>query len=192
MFMIRVRMVIVVRALALRMPVRAGFRLERRLDRGEFSAQSRDHVFEHVIAAHSQLAADDLDPGVAVAEMPGEADEFERRLGLDLDQRLGPACNGHDRAVLEHETVAVFQRHRAVEIEQKFRAVLAGEHDAAAMPFVRIEHDAIDGAARVETPRIYRLHRAIPFSTQNKKYRCAIGSTSAGAQVNSSPSAVTS
>jgi hypothetical protein len=27
---------------------------------------------------------------------------------------------------------------------------------------------------------------------QNKKYRCAIGSTSAGAQVNSSPSAVTS
>ena len=34
--------------------------------------------------------------------------------------------------------------------------------------------------------------RRMGICFQNKKYRCAIGSTSAGAQVKSSPSAVTS
>ena len=46
MFMIRMRMVTVVRVLG----VRAGFRRERRVDRRQLSAQSRDHAFEHMIA----------------------------------------------------------------------------------------------------------------------------------------------
>ena len=65
---------------------------------------------------------------------------------------------------------------------------------------VGIENHAIDGvrgtpcpgAGHLESP----LHRANAFEDlgpyQNRKYLCAIGSTSAGAQVNSSPSAVTS
>ena len=68
------------------------------------------------------------------------------------------------------------------------------------VPPVRVNHDAID---RIRTapvggmhdPRC-PLHRRYPLQNpevrQNRKYLCAMGNTSAGAQVNSSPSAVTS
>src|SRR5260370_35174668 len=85
MFLIRVHMVMIM-VLALRMPVRAGFRLERRFDERQRSAQSRDHAFQHVIAADAQLAADDLDLGVAGGPEPRGATETRRRGG----RRAGP------------------------------------------------------------------------------------------------------
>src|SRR5262249_10838039 len=133
------------------MRMRASLRLERRFDRRELSAESGDHAFEHMIAADAELLPDDLHLGMAVAEMPGKANKIERGRSLDLDQRLRLSGNGHDGAVIEHEPVAFCQRYRMIEIEQKFRATLSGQHDAAAMPLVRVEHDAVDCTAWVET-----------------------------------------
>src|SRR5262249_52684759 len=96
----------IVTVVAWGMCMRAGFRLERRLDRLELSAESRDHAFEHMIAADAELLPDDLHLGMAVAEMPGKANKIERGRSLDLDQRLRLSGNGHDGAVIEHEPVA--------------------------------------------------------------------------------------
>ena len=120
------------------------------------------------------------------------ANSCSRRRG-DLDQRLALAGDTHDGAILEHEAVAVTQRGRVRQIEQECRAALAGQRNPAAMALVGIEHDAVDrrravpGASGSDSDA-----RRIGSHPQNKKYRCAIGSTSAGAQVKSSPSARTS
>ena len=62
------------------------------------------------------------------------------------------------------------------------------------MAFVGIEHDSIDLDRRVPGTGGSDFRRTLHWTQylQNKKYRCAIGSTSAGAQVSSSPSARTS
>ena len=122
----------------------AGFRIERRLDRRHRGAETRRHLLQHVIAADAEPVADDLHVGVAVAEMPGEPHQRERRPRRDLDQRLGLPGHQHDAAVVEHDAVAVAQRHRLVEVEQELGAALALEHDAAAMAVAGIEHHAVD------------------------------------------------
>jgi hypothetical protein len=118
----------------------------------------------------------------------------------DLDQRLGLRDDGDDGAVVEHEPVAVAQPRDLREVQQEFHAALAGEYHAAAVALVGIENNAIDGVCPAPRARADDLrcpfHRANAFEDlgpdQNRKYLCAIGSTSAGAQVRSSPSAVTS
>ena len=113
----------------------------------------------------------------------------------DLDQRLGLAGDPHDRAVVEHQPVAVAQRGRLRQIEQERVPPSPVSDDAAAMAVVGIEHDAVDRARlRPSVPAALHLRMRVASdrSRQNRKYRCAIGSTSAGAQVSSSPSARTS
>ena len=72
--------------------------------------------------------------------------------------------------------------------------LLAGQHDAPPLPVVGIEHDAVERLPACISRRLPMLTvgRRAAFARQNRKYRCAIGSTSAGAQVSSSPSARTS
>ncbi len=118
----------------------------------------------------------------------------------DLDQRLRLGDHGDDGPVIAHKPVAVLQRRRFRQIEQKLRAVLAGEHDPPPIAPVGVEHDAVDGVRRAPCPGAQDLRRPLHGAYalqslgfhQNKKYLWAIGSTSAGAQVRSSPSAVTS
>jgi mannose-6-phosphate isomerase-like protein (cupin superfamily) len=123
----------------------ARLRIERCIDRGGSSAQAGHHLLQHVIAADAQPVADDLHIGVAVAEMPSQLHQRERRPRRDLDQRLGLPYHQHDPAIVEHDAVAVAQRDGLVQIQQKLGPMLALEHDAAAMPVACIEHDEIDG-----------------------------------------------
>ena len=135
-----------------RMSMRAGFRLERRLDGPKLPAQSGKHSFQHVIAANAQGSVCDLHGRVTIAEMPGKARELDGRARLDLDHRLGLRHHDDHRAVVEHQ---------AVEIEQEFRTALAGERNAAPVPLLGVEHDAIERAARIESSRL--LHAAGPL-----------------------------
>ena len=63
-----------------------------------------------MIAADAQTVAVDLHLGMAVAEMPGEPHEIRARRRSNLDQLLGFAGHAHQRAILEHQAVAVAQR----------------------------------------------------------------------------------
>jgi hypothetical protein len=66
------------------------------------------------------------------------------------------------------------------------------QHDAPPLPVAGIKQDTIDGFSRVPLACNFDFGGALHSRCQNKKYLCAIGSTSAGAQVSSSPLAVTS
>ena len=124
--------------------VRPGLRIERRLDRRHLGAKTDQHRFKHMIAADAQPVADDLHVNVSVAEMPREARQIDRGSGCHLEQRLRLVLDAHDRAIVEHEPVAVPERHGVRQIEQEFRSFPAGEHDPTPMPLVRIEHDEVD------------------------------------------------
>ena len=106
-----------------------------------------------MVAADTKPVAGDLHVGVTVAEVPGEPDEFERCARGDLGQRLRLPGHQYDAAVVEHDAVAVAQRHRLVEIEQKLGAALPLKRDAAAMPVAGVEHDEIDGGHGVPEAR---------------------------------------
>ena len=102
-----------------------------------------------MIAADAQPLADDLHVDVAIADVPGEPRQLVGIGRRDLDQRLRPADDPHDGAVVEHQTVAIAQSGRLRQVEQKLGAALAGQDDTAAMPLMRVERDRIDGAGVV-------------------------------------------
>jgi len=77
--------------------------------------------------------------------MPGKLHQRQRRPDRDLSEGFGLAGNQHDPAVVEHDAVAIAQRHGLVEVQQEFCATLALEHDAAAVPVAGIEHDKVGG-----------------------------------------------
>ena len=76
-------------------------------------AEPAHHLLQHVIAADAEPVADDLHVGVAVAEVPGEPHQSRAASAPPISsQRLGLPGHQHDRAVVEHEAVAVAQRRR--------------------------------------------------------------------------------
>src|SRR6202045_3985162 len=117
---------------------------ERRLYRCQMGAQPTQHVPEHVVAANAKRAADHLQVGMTIPDVPGEPREFVRRCRADLEERLVLAGDAYQGAILEHETVAVVQRSCVRQIEQELDAAFAGQHDSSAIAFVGIEHDLVD------------------------------------------------
>ena len=117
--------------------------VKRRIDRRDRSAKACRHLLQHVIAPDADPVADDLHVGVAVAEMPSELHQRQRCPDGHLSQGLGLAGNQHDPAIVEHDAVAIAQRHGLVEVQQEFCSALALEHNAAAVPVARIEHDKV-------------------------------------------------
>jgi len=143
------RVIVAVRML----PVSAMLRIERRLHRRKPRAEPAQHLLDHMIAANAQPVADDLHVDVPVADMPGEPRQFVTVGGGDFDQRLRPADDAHDAAVIEHKTITVTERRRLRQVEQEGRAALAGQNGAAAMALMRIERNLIDGAGAVPMAR---------------------------------------
>ena len=151
------------------LPVRALLRIEWRFHRRKSGAKSAYHVLDHMIAANAQPIADDLHIDVPVADMPGEPRQFVAVGGCDFDQRLRPADDAHDTAVVEHKTVAVAQSRRLRQVEQKGRAPFAGQNDAAAMPLMRVERNLVDRTGAVPVAR--RLDCACAFHIAHKECR---------------------
>ncbi len=118
--------------------------IESRLDRRDGRAEPHRHRLEHMIAPHAQRARRERHVGMAIAEMPGQADEIERRCRRHFGERLGHADDAYDRAAVEHEPVAVAQRPSVRQVEQERRALLTGQHHAPAVALVGVEHHAVD------------------------------------------------
>ena len=142
-------MMIVIVTVAAVLIVGAMLRIERCFERREPRAEPAQHVLDHVVAPDTQPVADDLDVDVAIADMPGEPRQLVRIRRRNLDQRLRPADDPHDAAIIKHEAIAVMQGRGLRQIEQKPRAALAAQNDAPAMALMGIERDGIDGAGGV-------------------------------------------
>jgi hypothetical protein len=129
------------------MPIGPAFWIERRLNEGDPRAKTTHHVLNHVIAADAQFRPHNLGRQMAVAEMPGNANEVIGVPRPDLGQRLG-ARNHQDHAALaEIEPAIGDERHGFRKIEQKRRATHALHCHASAMTVFVIENDPIKDRA---------------------------------------------
>ena len=129
--------------------VGAVLRIERRFERRQPRAEPLQHVLDYVVAPDPQPIADDLHIDVPVTDMPGEPRQLMRIRRRDLDERLRPADNPDDGAVVKDQAIAIVQGCGLRQIEQKARTALAAEDDAAAMALMGIERDGIDRAGGI-------------------------------------------
>jgi hypothetical protein len=175
--------------------------IERRMEPRERGAEPTQHVFQYVVISDAQAVADHLHLSVAIADVPGDARQFWRGGGGNLDQVLRLTIYAHDSAVLQEQPVAIAQRGRVREVKQELGAVLAGQHHSPQVTLGSIENDVVNSCCVApisdghDGPSVFHSDVvSMPYRRdhQNKKYLCAIGSTVAGSQVRSSPSALTS
>jgi len=123
--------------------VRAAFGIERRFDLHHLRTKPLHHGFNDMVAADTQALGHELRRQMAVAEMPGDADEMVRVVTADFQQRLG--CRNHldQTAVFQHQRIATAERNGSLQVEQKLEAPRPRHCHAAAVPIVEIEHDRI-------------------------------------------------
>src|SRR6478736_1258802 len=100
-------------------------RIERRVDWGQPGAHLAQHGLEHVIAADAKPLPDDLEPGMAIADVPRKTHEVKFGRAGDFSQRLRHSLHRHDGAVVEDKAVAIMQGYGALQIEQECRSFLA-------------------------------------------------------------------
>lgn len=106
-------------------------------------AKPLQHILDDVVVADTQPIAEKLGRQVTVAEMPGNANQFGRAGGGDLQQALGNRLHQDQPAVLEFERVAVLHDGGFLEIEQKHRLADAAHDEAAAVAIVALEGERI-------------------------------------------------
>ncbi len=111
-------------------------------------AEVVDHVLDNRVVADAQPVAEELGRQVAVAEVPGNAQQIDRRLCRDLAERLGRRIDGNDAAVLQHQPVAIPEWHRLRQVEQEFQLAGSRHRHAPAVALVVIEDDAVGGFPR--------------------------------------------
>ena len=123
----------------------AALGIERRLDLDDARAQSLHHRLDDVVPADAQAFWHDLGRQMAVAEMPGDANQMQRIGAPDLDQGLGGRDHLDQPPVLQHQRVAATQRHGVFQIEQEFEPARPRHRHPPPVPVVEIEHDGIGG-----------------------------------------------
>ncbi len=135
--------VMIVVVIVVAVGVGAAFGIEGRRDGRHRGVEVGDHLLNDGIAANAHTVAEELGRQMAVAEVPGDAEQPSVRPGGDLDQRLGCSIHDNDTAILEHQPIAVPERHGLGEIEQEFQPVGRGHRHAPAVPLVIIQDDAV-------------------------------------------------
>ena len=131
-----------------RLRIRPALGIERRLDLDDARAQSLHHRLDDVIPADPQAFWHDLGRQMAVAEMPGDANQMQGIGAPDLDQGLGGRDHLDQPAVLQHQRVAAAQRDGVFQIEQEFQPARPRHRHPPPVPVVEIEHDGIGGRLR--------------------------------------------
>src|SRR6266513_5327891 len=92
--------------------IRAGFRVEGRLQMDDLATKAGYHLRNHAIGADAQSLAGDLHRQMPIAEVPGDPQQIWVARGDDLKQRLGSSANTNIAAALELETVSLDQMMR--------------------------------------------------------------------------------
>lgn len=150
MIVITVMMVVVVTVMVRGMIMRglrigAALGIERRLDLDDARAEPLHHRLDDVVAADAQALRHDLGRQMAVAEMPGDADQVQRIGTADFDQRLGGSYHLDQPSVFQHQRVTSAQGDGVFEVQQEFKPARAGHRHPPPVPVVEIEHDGIGG-----------------------------------------------
>ena len=118
----------------------------------EAAAEAFHHRLDDVVAADHQPIGVELRRQVAVAEVPGDADERGRRGGGDRHHVLLRCPHPHDPPILQHQPVAILEHRRLGEIEQERKTVFARHRHAAPVAVLAIEHHRVGDGGGVEGP----------------------------------------
>jgi hypothetical protein len=121
----------------------AAFRVERSFDLGEARAQPPHHFLDDMIAPDAQATSGDLRRQVAIAQMPGQADQMLRVVATDLHQWFRGRDDLDQPAVFEHQRITAPQRDRALQVEQKRKPARARHRHSPPVTVVEVEHDSI-------------------------------------------------
>jgi hypothetical protein len=129
----------------------AGLRRERLADVSDAGSQALEHPGDDAIAADQDAAGLDLGLEMAVADVPGEAEEMAAVAAAHLAELLGGGQDFDKPSVVEHQVVAVIEPDGPVEVDEHLIAVAQREHLAAEMTLFRIERNAREGRSAGET-----------------------------------------
>jgi hypothetical protein len=121
----------------------AAFRIEWRLDLDDAGAEALYHFLDDVIAPDPQRLAHDLRRQMAIAEMPGQANQMKRIAAADFEQRLRRGHDFDQAPVFQNQCVTAAQRYRGLEVEQKRKSACARHRHPSPMAIVEIEHHGI-------------------------------------------------
>src|SRR5882757_4870960 len=168
--------------------IRAGLGLEGLFLHGEPEPQATQHVIEYMIVAVPQPQRPDLQRHMPVAEMIGAP---RQQIGISGVRRAdGFRCRDDfdDAPILGEQSIAAAQNLAAPEYYADLLALFEARFEAAPAAGLERQHQPRIGDAGALVAFQNHDERAV----QNKKYRCANGSTRAGSQVSSCPSARTS
>ena len=136
------------RWVALRLHIGAAFGIERRLERDHARPETRGHRLDDGVPADAQRLWRYFSRQMAVAEVPGDADQNQRVGGSDFRQWFGLGDHLNHAPVLEPQPVAAPQHCRFGEVEQEFEPADASHGDATAIACIEVEHDRIRRSAR--------------------------------------------
>ena len=88
---------------------------------------------------------------MAVAEMPGNANQMQWIGAADFDQRLRGRHHLDQATVFQHQGIAAAQRDGVFQVEQEFEPACARHRHPPPVPIVEIEHHGIGGGFRPAT-----------------------------------------
>ena len=95
-------------------------------------------------AGHVESVGGDLGRHVAAAELPGKAQQPDRVLGPDLEERLAGGADRHEAAVLQAEGVAILQGRGLGQREGEAEAALPRQTVRRRLPRGVVEDDRVD------------------------------------------------
>lgn len=168
-----VRMVIMVVIVRVAMPVimmvvaghaaeaiGAALGLEGRGNEADLRTELLDQFDEHIVVSDAECIRQQLRRRMAIAEMPGDARDDMRIGRAELNQTLRLAAHHDDIAGFELEAIAIDERRRFSEIDEKFGALGARQRTAATAAIVEIEFNRVDHTASIEAAALKGLGRS--------------------------------
>ncbi len=185
-------------------PVRcigAAFGFEGRQLLADRQVQALQHLAQHVVGLELQVVGFQFHRHVPVAQMVGGAQQVAWRAVWALahhQHRLRCSAHDHQRTVLGHQHVAAAHHAAARQEYTQPTAGGVGGLEAAFLAQVPVQFHggrALEqgaGQAAAKWHEFVYAEHGDPGVSQNRKYRCAIGSSVAGSQVSNWPSARTS
>jgi hypothetical protein len=121
----------------------AAFGIEWCLDLDHARAQALDHRLDDVIAPDTQALRHDLRRQMAIAEMPGDANQMMRVGPPDLDQWLRRRDHFDQPPVLKHQCITATQHDGVFQVEQELKSPRTGHRHPPPVPVVEIKHHGI-------------------------------------------------
>lgn len=149
-------------------------------------SQAGQHVPNHMIPADQQMIIVDFRRQMAIANVPCQAQQMQTIPAGDPIQILFRRQYLHHPTVRQPQAFAMPQQPRVGQVQQKPDAPMRPHGDTPPIPVISINDHMI---CRIP---VSRGQNFFDIQHQNRKYLCAIGTSSAGSQVSNSPSARTS